>query len=87
MRTFLFNNSKTYLIISIFRDQTSFRDEQIGKSLSAFFSYLHSLIQKPEYAPLSNVMILIYVHMVTDNAEDLAVLLSNILGHKVILKI
>ena len=29
-------------------------------------------------------MILIYVHMVTDNAEDLSILLSNILGHKVI---
>ncbi|KAF7631029.1 hypothetical protein Mgra_00008736 [Meloidogyne graminicola] len=64
-------------------DQTSFRDEQIGKRFKCIFSYLHSLIQKPEYAPLSNVMILIYVHMVTDNAEDLAVLLSNILGHKV----
>uniref|UniRef100_A0A915N0B4 Uncharacterized protein n=1 Tax=Meloidogyne javanica TaxID=6303 RepID=A0A915N0B4_MELJA len=37
----------------------------------------------PEYAPLSNVMILIYVHLVTDNAEDLSILLSNILGHKV----
>jgi len=61
----------------------SFRDEKIGKSLSSFFSYLHSLIQKPEYAPLSNVMILIYVHLVTDNAEDLSILLSNILGHKV----
>uniref|UniRef100_A0A915LQM7 Uncharacterized protein n=1 Tax=Meloidogyne javanica TaxID=6303 RepID=A0A915LQM7_MELJA len=64
-------------------DQVSFRDEKIGKSLSSFFSYLHSLIQKPEYAPLSNVMILIYVHLVTDNAEDLSILLSNILGHKV----
>ena len=28
-------------------------------------------------------MILIYVHLVTDNAEDLSILLSNILGHKV----
>jgi hypothetical protein len=69
---------------NLMQDQISFRDEQIGRSLAAFFSRLHSLIQAPEYSLLSNVMILIYVHLITDNADEMASLLSSILGHKVV---
>ncbi|KAL3098036.1 hypothetical protein niasHT_027581 [Heterodera trifolii] len=65
-------------------DQTSFKmDERMERSLVGFFEHIHSLIQSTEYSSLSNLMILIYVHIITENGVDLAALLSNVLGRKV----
>uniref|UniRef100_A0A183BZ00 NopRA1 domain-containing protein n=1 Tax=Globodera pallida TaxID=36090 RepID=A0A183BZ00_GLOPA len=65
-------------------DQTSFKiDDHMERSLVGFFKHIHSLIQSSEYSSLSNMMILIYVHLITDNGADLAALLSSVLGRKV----
>ncbi|KAI1716279.1 integrator complex subunit 2 domain-containing protein [Ditylenchus destructor] len=66
-------------------NQLAFRDEIAEEYLKLFFQWLRQLASSsnPDYATLSQLMLLVAIHMNSNAGHELSLLLSSVLGFKV----